>query len=85
LSALTSYIVGTHHVFTRDELSRLDALLAKVRSVHGQNHPELFRQEAISEIASPWKIGSNRITFEPATRIDRIQWCGSCLLMARSR
>ena len=43
LSALTSYIVDKHHVFTRDELARLDALLSKVCSVHGQNHPELTR------------------------------------------
>jgi regulator of cell morphogenesis and NO signaling len=41
LSALTAYIVSTHHVFTKAELARLDALLSKVCSVHGQNHPEL--------------------------------------------
>jgi regulator of cell morphogenesis and NO signaling len=35
--------VAKHHVFTRDELARLDALLSKVCSVHGQNHPELTR------------------------------------------
>ncbi len=42
LSKLASYIVSRHHVFTRDELARLDALLSKVCSVHGQNHAELF-------------------------------------------
>ncbi|MFY9611234.1 MAG: iron-sulfur cluster repair di-iron protein [Blastocatellia bacterium] len=42
LSGLTSYIVTRHHVFTREELARLDDLLEKVRSVHGQNHPELL-------------------------------------------
>lgn len=42
LSRLTSYIVGRHHIFTRDELARLDALMSKVCSVHGQNHTELF-------------------------------------------
>lgn len=47
LSALTSHIVGTHHVFTRDELARLDALLSKVCSVHGQNHAELFRIQSL--------------------------------------
>ena len=41
LWALTSYIVTRHHSFTKAELSRLDELLEKVRSVHGQNHPEL--------------------------------------------
>jgi regulator of cell morphogenesis and NO signaling len=47
LTRLTSYIVGKHHVFTRDELARLDALLSKVCSVHGQNHPELFRIQTL--------------------------------------
>ena len=42
LSKLTSYIVSKHHVFTREELERLDQLAAKVCSVHGQNHPELL-------------------------------------------
>ena len=39
---LIGHIVQKHHVFTREELERLDALLAKVCGVHGQNHPELF-------------------------------------------
>jgi len=43
LSKLASHIVAKHHVFTRDELARLDALLSKVCSVHGKNHEELFR------------------------------------------
>jgi len=47
LSALTSYIVSKHHVFTRDELARLDALLSKVCSVHGHNHAELFRIQSL--------------------------------------
>ena len=39
---LITHIVEKHHGFTREELERLDALLAKVCGVHGQNHPELF-------------------------------------------
>ena len=42
LSELITHIVEKHHVFTREELERLDALLNKVCGVHGQNHPELF-------------------------------------------
>ena len=41
LSDLASYIVTRHHGFTREELPRLSQLLAKVCSVHGENHPEL--------------------------------------------
>jgi regulator of cell morphogenesis and NO signaling len=47
LSKLAAHIVGKHHVFTRDELARLDALLSKVCSVHGQNHPELLRIQSL--------------------------------------
>jgi regulator of cell morphogenesis and NO signaling len=42
LSELITHIVEKHHVFTREELERLDALLKKVCGVHGQNHRELF-------------------------------------------
>lgn len=41
-AALIEHLVATHHEFTRDELGRLEALLAKVCGVHGQNHSELF-------------------------------------------
>jgi regulator of cell morphogenesis and NO signaling len=51
LSKLTSYIVSKHHLFTRDELERLDHLIAKVVSVHGQNHRELLGiQESFQEL-----------------------------------
>ena len=39
---LITHIVEKHHAFTREELERLEALLAKVCGVHGHNHPELF-------------------------------------------
>jgi regulator of cell morphogenesis and NO signaling len=43
LSDLAAYIVNKHHRFTREELLRLRELLAKVCSVHGENHAELHR------------------------------------------
>jgi len=42
LAELMSHIVKTHHKFTREEIARLKALLEKVCSVHGENHPELL-------------------------------------------
>jgi regulator of cell morphogenesis and NO signaling len=42
LSELVGHIKSTHHKFTREETVRLGALLHKVCSVHGKNHPELF-------------------------------------------
>jgi regulator of cell morphogenesis and NO signaling len=47
LVALLTYIVDMHHVFTRKELTRLEALINKVCSVHGQNHPELLKLETL--------------------------------------
>ncbi len=41
LSALITHIRNTHHKYTREEIVRLTALLQKVSSVHGKNHPEL--------------------------------------------
>src|ERR1041384_4452337 len=40
---LITHIVDKHHAFTREELVRLEALLAKVSCSHGQKHPELFQ------------------------------------------
>ncbi len=40
---LITHIIDKHHAFTREELVRLEALLAKVSGVHGENHPELFQ------------------------------------------
>jgi regulator of cell morphogenesis and NO signaling len=41
LSELIAHIKRTHHEYTRKETARLTALLQKVCSVHGKNHPEL--------------------------------------------
>lgn len=41
LSELIDYILDTHHVFTRSESTRLQALIKKVVTAHGANHPEL--------------------------------------------
>lgn len=46
LAKLANYIVEKHHVFTRSEVERLTALLVKVCSVHGANHPELLQIQA---------------------------------------
>lgn len=41
LTSLSAYIIDTHHFFTKQELARLETLLDKVCSRHGENHPEL--------------------------------------------
>ncbi len=47
LSALVDYIVAKHHVFTRDELERLDLLFDKVCAAHGARHPELVEMRGV--------------------------------------
>lgn len=41
LSELVEHIVGTHHVYVKQELPRLQQLLKKVVAVHGAGYPEL--------------------------------------------
>src|ERR1044072_9475457 len=47
LAALIRYILDTHHVYTREESARIQALLEKVCSKHGENHPELQEVAAV--------------------------------------
>jgi regulator of cell morphogenesis and NO signaling len=47
LAQLIQYIVEKHHAFTREEIKRLESLLAKVVSVHGTNYPELTRVQSV--------------------------------------
>jgi regulator of cell morphogenesis and NO signaling len=57
LADLIGHIKGTHHVFVREECSRIEALAAKVVGVHGKNHPELFQvQEIFSALAEELSV-----------------------------
>lgn len=47
LHALTSHIVTTHHAFVREETPRIESLLLKVISRHGDTHPEVRRIEEL--------------------------------------
>lgn len=42
LAELITHILDKHHVYTKEEMERLEALSAKVVGVHGANHPELL-------------------------------------------
>jgi regulator of cell morphogenesis and NO signaling len=54
LSTLVDHIVGTHHVFMKEQLPRLDGLLTKVQNVHGTQHGDMLAQlrSAYSSIRS---------------------------------
>lgn len=45
LTDLVAYILETHHIFTRSEMARIEALSAKVINAHSTNHPELLKVE----------------------------------------
>ena len=47
LGELVEHIVGTHHVYVKQELPRLEQLLKKVVAVHGAAHPELGKIQQI--------------------------------------
>lgn len=42
LTELITHILETHHVFTKAEMRRIQALVEKVIGAHGANHPELL-------------------------------------------
>jgi regulator of cell morphogenesis and NO signaling len=57
LADLIGHITSTHHVFVREECPRIEALVAKVVSVHGKNHPELLQvQELFSALAEELRV-----------------------------
>ena len=52
---LIQYILDKHHVYTRDEMQRLEPLVDKVVNAHGENHSELLSirdllQQLITEL-----------------------------------
>ncbi|HSE98377.1 MAG TPA: DUF542 domain-containing protein, partial [Blastocatellia bacterium] len=47
LGSLIAHIYNKHHVFTREELDRIEPLLEKVCSVYGERRPELLQIQAL--------------------------------------
>ncbi len=47
LSDLADHIVAKHHGYVKQELPRLEQLLAKVAGKHGDNHPELRKVKSV--------------------------------------
>ena len=46
---LVQYILDKHHVYTRDEMQRLEGLVQKVVNAHGANHSELLSMRDLLE------------------------------------
>src|SRR5512146_455646 len=47
LATLINHIVQKHHAYCREESLRLEPLLAKVASKHGERHPEIVRVQEL--------------------------------------
>lgn len=61
-AALVDHIVTTHHRYLEAELPLLDALAAKVHTVHEQRHPELTEIKAL--------VAAIRAALEPHLRVE---------------
>lgn len=74
LADLVQHIQSKHHVFTRQETARIEALLEKVCSVHGKNHPELLfirtTFQALSRELSLHLMKEERILFPYIIRME---------------
>jgi len=64
---LINHIQEKHHTYTREEIARLTALISKVCSVHGGNHPELLRLQelfvVLAQDLEPHMFKEERILF----------------------
>ena len=74
LTGLITHILETHHTFTKSEMDRLTALIDKVRSAHGVNHPELFKvadlfQRLCADL-KPHMFKEEQILFPYILRLD---------------
>src|SRR5262245_7063474 len=74
LTALTEYIIDTHHFFTRQELDRLENLFDRVCSRHGENHPELFEAQKtfyqLKQDLIPHMLKEEQVLFPYVTRME---------------
>ena len=77
LPELITHIVDKHHVFTKEEMTRLDLLFRKVISVHGENHPELKKAgEAFARLCadlSPHMFKEERVLFPYIEAVARAE------------
>ena len=67
LANLIDHILSTHHVFTREEIDRLGALMQKVFGKHAGNHPELEELQSLFQMLSyelgPHMMKEERVLF----------------------
>jgi regulator of cell morphogenesis and NO signaling len=75
LSQLIDHILGKHHVYTKEEMARLGALIEKVLAAHGENHPELkgisgFFQQLCADL-KPHMFKEEQVLFPYIIEMER--------------
>ena len=75
LTELIAYILDKHHVYTKDEMARLEPLAAKVVSAHGENHAELqvvrdLMQQLFADL-KPHMFKEERILFPYILELEK--------------
>jgi regulator of cell morphogenesis and NO signaling len=82
LEEVIHHIVSTHHEYVKQEVPRLEALLTKVCSVHGKNHPELLQVQstfgALGEELSAHLMKEENILFPYIVQAERGGAPASC-------
>lgn len=83
LTELINYIVQKHHIFTKDEMDRLEALTEKVIAAHGENHPELLKIgelfERICADLKPHMFKEERILFPSIIELENASLQGGAM------
>ncbi len=75
LSELIEHILDKHHVYTKEEMARLGALIEKVLAAHGENHPELkgisgFFQQLCADL-KPHMFKEEQVLFPYIIEMER--------------
>lgn len=83
LTSLSAYIIDTHHVFTKQELVRLEKLLDKVCSRHGENHRELGRLQELFVMLKndliPHMLKEEQVLFPYVARMEEAAALGAAV------
>jgi regulator of cell morphogenesis and NO signaling len=75
LSELIEHILDKHHVYTKEEMARLGALIERVLAAHGENHPELkgisgFFQQLCTDL-KPHMFKEEQVLFPYIIEMER--------------
>lgn len=81
MSEIITFIVGTHHRYTREALAMLSPVATKVRQVHGANHDELRLVEklvhGLSDDLLPHMLKEEQVLFPYINAVEDASMLGT--------